>query len=406
MRTDLVAVLSTAVDRGDRDAIIACYAADSYDDHGALKSSGREFAEIICGPSGPGAYMTMHHLLGQSVFDVDGEQVWGRLSSSCMPYSVSGRQPVSVAISTTSGGSTASGGSCTDGWYPMPLFLATTWASIGDRAVTVPIPLQPVDSSAWRPMSASPLRGVALISTSFRWNVKPWCRSRGQTTTGDGGFHLPGGHHRVPARSAPARIADARSRRLRARERDRSQYRRRNRPPHIHFADGPQQTGPRVMPASWTESARHSGARDQTITPESYLHVAAVSRRNHLTTVTPADGRSPSGRRPVRCVDAINTFRVSAGRFAYFRVVSRSQIQRFRWSARFLCRVRFPAAPPRRPRSEKTISSLGLVVSTATSTIRAPIIGHGVAAARGCKDGTTSSAKRPTDQSLEMAFSL
>ena len=144
---------------------------------------------------------------------------------------------------------------------PMPLFLATTWASIGDRAVTVPIPLQPVDSSAWRPMSASPLRGVALISTSFRWNVKPWCRSRGQTTTGDGGFHLPGGHHRVPARSAPARIADARSRRLRARERDRSQYRRRNRPPHIHFADGPQQTGPRAMPASWTESARHSGAR-------------------------------------------------------------------------------------------------------------------------------------------------
>jgi DNA-binding transcriptional LysR family regulator len=42
--------------------------------------------------------------------------------------------------------------------------------------------------------------------------------------------------------------------------------------------------GRAVMPASWTESARRSGARVQTITPESYLHVAAVSRRDHLTT--------------------------------------------------------------------------------------------------------------------------
>jgi DNA-binding transcriptional LysR family regulator len=42
--------------------------------------------------------------------------------------------------------------------------------------------------------------------------------------------------------------------------------------------------GRAVMPAAWTESARRSGARVQTITPESYLHVAAVSRRNHLTT--------------------------------------------------------------------------------------------------------------------------
>ena len=45
-------------------------------------------------------------------------------------------------------------------------------------------------------------------------------------------------------------------------------------------------------------------------------------------------------------VDVINTFCVSAGRFAYFRVVSRSQIQRLRSSARFLKGVRFPAAPP------------------------------------------------------------
>jgi ketosteroid isomerase-like protein len=75
--TELVAVLSAAVDRGDREAIIGCYAEESYDDHGAFKGSGREFAEMICAPSGPGRQMTMHHLLGQSVFDVEGDDAWG-----------------------------------------------------------------------------------------------------------------------------------------------------------------------------------------------------------------------------------------------------------------------------------------------------------------------------------------
>ena len=57
--------------------------------------------------------------------------------------------------------------------------------------------------------------------------------------------------------------------------------------------------GRAVMPASWTESARRSGARVQTITPESYLHVAAVSRRAHLTTpASCSDGRSPRLRGP------------------------------------------------------------------------------------------------------------
>ena len=42
--------------------------------------------------------------------------------------------------------------------------------------------------------------------------------------------------------------------------------------------------GRAVLPASWTASAQRSGARVQTITPETYLHVAAVSRRTHLTT--------------------------------------------------------------------------------------------------------------------------
>ncbi len=32
---------------------------------------------MICAPSGPGDQMTMHHLLGQSVFDVEGDDAWG-----------------------------------------------------------------------------------------------------------------------------------------------------------------------------------------------------------------------------------------------------------------------------------------------------------------------------------------
>jgi SnoaL-like domain len=74
---ELLAVLSAAVDRGDREAIIGCYAEESYDDHGAFKGSGREFAEMICAPSGPGRQMTMHHLLGQSVFDIEDDDAWG-----------------------------------------------------------------------------------------------------------------------------------------------------------------------------------------------------------------------------------------------------------------------------------------------------------------------------------------
>jgi hypothetical protein len=74
---ELLAVLSAAVDRGDRDGIVGCYAEESYDDHGAFKGSGREFADMMCTPSGPGGRMTMHHLLGQSVFDVDGDEAWG-----------------------------------------------------------------------------------------------------------------------------------------------------------------------------------------------------------------------------------------------------------------------------------------------------------------------------------------
>jgi Uncharacterized protein conserved in bacteria (DUF2252) len=70
-----------------------------------------------------------------------------------------------------------------------------------------------------------------------------------------------------------------------------------------------------------------------------------------VTGCFPSPGGSQSGR--LGLVDAVNAFRVSAGHFTSFRVVSRRQVQRLRSSAPFLCRVRFPAAPQRRCRSER-----------------------------------------------------
>jgi len=71
---ELVAALSSAVDRGDRERIVSCYADDSYDDHGTFKGSGPQFADFVCRP---GSMSTMHHLLGSSVFDVHGDEAWG-----------------------------------------------------------------------------------------------------------------------------------------------------------------------------------------------------------------------------------------------------------------------------------------------------------------------------------------
>ena len=41
--------------------------------------------------------------------------------------------------------------------------------------------------------------------------------------------------------------------------------------------------GRAVMPSSWTQTAERAGAKVQRIVPETYLHVAAISRRSHLT---------------------------------------------------------------------------------------------------------------------------
>jgi len=71
---ELLAVLSSAVDRADRDRIASCYAEDSFDDHGTFKGTGQGFADFV---SRPGPMSSMHHLLGQSVFDVQGDEAWG-----------------------------------------------------------------------------------------------------------------------------------------------------------------------------------------------------------------------------------------------------------------------------------------------------------------------------------------
>jgi hypothetical protein len=74
---ELVAKLSAAVDRADKAAIIDCYAPQSFDDHGGFKGSGAEFADVICTPTSRAQQLTMHHLLGQSVFDLHSDEAWG-----------------------------------------------------------------------------------------------------------------------------------------------------------------------------------------------------------------------------------------------------------------------------------------------------------------------------------------
>ena len=71
---ELVAAVSSAMDRGDRAGMVACYAEDSFDDHGAFKGSGAAFSAFVCA-SGP--LDSLHHLLGQSLFDVRGDEAWG-----------------------------------------------------------------------------------------------------------------------------------------------------------------------------------------------------------------------------------------------------------------------------------------------------------------------------------------
>lgn len=75
---ELVAVLSSAVDRADWERIVSCYAEQSYDDHGQFKGSGREFADWVCAAGAEPRHLpNWHHQLGQSIFVVDGDEAWG-----------------------------------------------------------------------------------------------------------------------------------------------------------------------------------------------------------------------------------------------------------------------------------------------------------------------------------------
>lgn len=75
---DLIARLCRAIDRADRDGIIASYAEESYDDHGAgFRGNGRDFADYMVDGPGSGGAKFQLHILGQSVFDVDGDEAFG-----------------------------------------------------------------------------------------------------------------------------------------------------------------------------------------------------------------------------------------------------------------------------------------------------------------------------------------
>ncbi|MFV8054681.1 nuclear transport factor 2 family protein [Mycobacterium sp. 48b] len=76
--TELVARIARAVDRKDREGILACYAERSFDDHGRFRGSGAEFADFICDPEGfTSVSPFVFHLMGQSLFDVDGDEAFG-----------------------------------------------------------------------------------------------------------------------------------------------------------------------------------------------------------------------------------------------------------------------------------------------------------------------------------------
>jgi hypothetical protein len=75
---ELVARIARAVDRKDRPGILACYAEKSFDDHGRFRGARDEFAEFICNnPGFTTASPFLYHLMGQSLFDVDGDTAHG-----------------------------------------------------------------------------------------------------------------------------------------------------------------------------------------------------------------------------------------------------------------------------------------------------------------------------------------
>lgn len=78
--TDLVARLARAVDRGDRGGIASCYATESFDDHGGFRGDGAAFADFIVDSEFATASPFVFHLLGQSIWDIEGDEAFGETS--------------------------------------------------------------------------------------------------------------------------------------------------------------------------------------------------------------------------------------------------------------------------------------------------------------------------------------
>ena len=75
---ELLARLCRGMDRADEELVAACYTEDSVDRHGTFEGTGREFASYICRESPvSGSARFLHHSLGQSLFEVDGDRATG-----------------------------------------------------------------------------------------------------------------------------------------------------------------------------------------------------------------------------------------------------------------------------------------------------------------------------------------
>lgn len=126
-----------------------------------------------------------------------------------------------------------------------------------------------------------------------------------------------------------------------------------------------------------------------------------VSVRTSRSSVRASPGavREATGGRPVRARGLLTPstpFGVSAGRPALFRVVSRSRIRRFRSSAQFLQRVRFPAAPPESA-GQRTFFRLAGLTSTRPQLLCARLISRPKRPARSSPRPWAASS-RPADR--------
>jgi hypothetical protein len=104
-----------------------------------------------------------------------------------------------------------------------------------------------------------------------------------------------------------------------------------------------------VLGEPWSTGVSTSSSMTYTgaISPKRTRGGATCTKSSSTTELCGPPSSTSSTRRGV---DAINTFRVSAVRVTWFRVLSRTRISCFRSSSQFLCRSRFPAAPLKRCR--------------------------------------------------------